>query len=116
MLRLNLIIAAAALIAPITAASSLNAQDATLVARGRTLVAEHRCAMCRTIAAKGGKLSKSLDGVSERRDSAALTPILTDPQKEFPDAKIKMPTFAWQAGEIATVVAYLQTLKVQPAK
>jgi cytochrome c2 len=54
--------------------------------------------------------------VSERRDSAALTRILTDPQKEFPDAKIKMPTVAWQTGEVAAVVAYLQTLKVQPAK
>jgi cytochrome c2 len=116
MLRLNLIIAVTALIAPITAASSLNAQDATLVARGQTLVAEHRCAMCHTIAATGGKLSKSLDGVSERRDSAALTRILTDPQNEFPDAKITMPKVAWRAGEVAAAVAYLQTLKVQPAK
>ena len=116
MLRLNLIIAAAALIAPIAAASSLNAQDAKLIARGQTLVAEHRCAMCHTIAAKGGKLSKSLDGVSERRDAAALTRILTDPQKEFPDARIKMPKVAWQTGEVAAVVAYPQTLKVQPAK
>jgi len=113
MLRLNLIILAVTLIAT---GSSLNAQDAKLVARGQTLVAEHRCAMCHTVAAKGGKLSKSLDGVSERRDSAALTRILTDPQKEFPDAKIKMPTVAWQAGEMAAVIAYLQTLKVQPAK
>ena len=113
MLRLILIIAAFTLIA---AGSPLFAQDAKLIAKGQALVAEHRCTMCHTIAAKGGKLSKSLDGVSECRDSAALTRILTDPQKEFPDAKIKMPTFAWQAGEIATVVAYLQTLKVQPAK
>ena len=113
MLRLILIIAAFALIA---AGSPLFAQEAKLVARGQSLVAEHRCAMCHTIAAKGGKLSKFLDGVSERRDSAALTLILTDPQKEFPDAKIKMPKVAWQAGEVAAVVAYLQTLKVQPAK
>jgi cytochrome c2 len=113
MLRLNLIIAAVALIAT---GSSLNAQDAKLIDRGRALVAEHRCTMCHTIAAKGGKLSKSLDGVSERRDAAALTRILTDPQKELPDAKIKMPTVAWQAGEMAAVMAYLQTLKVQPAK
>jgi cytochrome c2 len=113
MLRLNLIIFTVVLIAT---GSSLYAQDAKIVARGQTLVAEHRCAMCHTISGKGGKLSKSLDGVSERRDSAALTRILTDPQKEFPDAKIKMPTVAWQTGEVAAVVAYLQTLKVQPAK
>jgi mono/diheme cytochrome c family protein len=113
MLRLNLIMAAVALIAT---GSSLNAQDAKLIARGQALVAEHRCAMCHTIATKGGKLSKSLDGVSERRDAAALTRILTDPQKEFPDAKIKMPKVAWQTGEVAAVVAYPQTLKVQPAK
>lgn len=94
----------------------MSAQDAKLVARGKGLVAEHRCAMCHTIEAKGGKLSKSLDGVSEHRDAAALARILTDPQKEFPDARIKMPTVAWQAGEMAAVIAYLQTLKVQPAK
>ena len=113
MLRLILIIAAFTLIA---AGSPLFAQDAKLIAKGQALVAEHRCTMCHTIAAKGGKLSKSLDGVSERRDAAALTRILTDPQKVFPDAKIKMPTVAWQAGEMAAVIGYLQTLKVQPAK
>jgi hypothetical protein len=32
------------------------------------------------------------------------------------DAKIKMPKVAWQAGEVAALVARLQTLKVQPAK
>jgi cytochrome c2 len=105
-----------AAVALISSGSSLDAQDAKLIARGRTLVAEHRCTMCHTIAAKGGKLSKSLDGVSERRDAAALTRILTDPQKEFPDARIKMPTVAWQAGDMAAVISYLQTLKVQPAK
>jgi cytochrome c2 len=113
MLRSNLIIAAFALAAT---GSSLNAQDATLVARGQALAGQHRCTMCHTIAAKGGKLSKSLDGVSERRDAAALTRILSDPQKEFPDARIKMPKVPWQPGEVAAVVAYLQTLKVQPAK
>jgi cytochrome c2 len=113
MLRLNLIIVATALI---STGSSLSAQDPKPVAKGQALVAEHRCAMCHTISGKGGKLSKSLDGVSERRDAAALTRILTDPQKEFPDAKIKMPTVAWQAGDMAAVIAYLQTLKVQPAK
>lgn len=65
---------------------------------------------------QGGELSKSLDGVSERRDAAALTRILSDPQWEFLDAKIKVPKVSWQPGEVAAVVAYLQTLKVQPAK
>jgi hypothetical protein len=32
------------------------------------------------------------------------------------DARLKMPKVAWQTGEVAAVVAYLQRLKVQPAK
>jgi cytochrome c2 len=104
-------------VASLTLASALvYARDPTLVARGQKLAVEHKCSMCHLVAGKGGKIGKALDGVSDRYDAAALKHILTDPQKEFPDAKIKMPKVAWAAGDIDAVVAYLQTLKAPPAK
>jgi len=47
---------------------------------------------------------------------AAVALIATGSSLNAQDAKIKMPKVAWQADEVAAVVAYLQTLKVQPAK
>jgi cytochrome c2 len=98
------------------ASVAATAQDPALVTKGQKLTVEHKCSMCHAIAGKGGKIGKPFDGVSERYDAAALKRTLTDPLKEFPDAKIKMPKVAWASGEIDAVVAYLQTLKGSPAK
>jgi cytochrome c2 len=97
-------------------AGSAAAQDQSLVSKGQRLSAQHKCSMCHVLAGKGGKIGKPLDGVSERRDAAALGRILKDPLKEFPDAKIKMPKVEWAAGEVDAVIAYLQTLKAIPVK
>ncbi len=93
-----------------------SAQDPKLVAKGQSLTVQHKCSMCHAVGAKGGKLGKAFEGVSDRFDAAALKRILADPQKEFPDAKTKMPKVAWAAGDIDAVVAYLQTIKATPAK
>jgi len=104
-------------VASLALASALAyAQDPKLVTKGQKLTVEHKCSMCHSVAGKGGKIGKAFDGVSARYDAAALTRILTDPLKEFPDAKVKMPKVAWAAGDIDAVVAYLQTLKAAPAK
>lgn len=92
------------------------AQDQALVKKGQDLAVKNKCSMCHLVAGKGGKISKPLDGVAERRDQAALRRILTDPAKEFPDAKIKMPKVAWAPGDMDAVIAYLQTLKAAPGK
>lgn len=97
-------------------AGAAAAQDQKLVSKGQSLSVQHKCPMCHVLAGKGGKIGKPLDGVSERRDAAALRRILTEPLKEFPDAKIKMPKVAWAPGDIDAVIAYLQTLKGSPAK
>jgi len=93
----------------------LSAQDAALVAKGQALTTGYKCAMCHVLGGKGGKLSKPLDGVSERYAAPALTKILEDPQGVFPAAKLKMPKVAWKPGEVNAVVAYLQSLKAVPA-
>jgi cytochrome c2 len=108
MLRTNLILILAA---GALAGSLLSAQDKPLVAKGQALTTDHKCAMCHVLGGKGGKLSKSLDGVSDRHAGAALKQILEDPQGMFPSAKIKMPKVAWKPGEVDAVVAYLQSLK-----
>ena len=92
------------------------AQDPKLVAKGQTLAVKNKCSMCHLLAGKGGKIGKPLDGVSERLDAVAIRKILTDPLKEFPNEKIKMPKVAWDAGDVDAVVAYLQTLKATSAK
>lgn len=89
------------------------AQDAKAVAKGQELAVKNHCAMCHQIAGKGGKIGKSLDGVSERLDAARIKAILADPLKEFPNEKIKMPKVAWAPGDVDAVVAYLQTLKAK---
>ena len=91
--------------------ASAAAQDTKLVAKGEGLAKKHNCAMCHAIAGKGGKISKALDGIGERYDADGLRKILTDPQKVFPDAKIKMPKVAWATGDVDAVIAYLQSLK-----
>ncbi len=93
------------------ACTPLAAQDQALVAKGKALAVKNHCAMCHVVEGKGGKIGNPLDGVSQRRDDGALRRILTDPVREFPDAKVKMPKIAWGPGEIDAVVAYLQTLK-----
>ena len=97
-------------------AGTAAAQDQKLVSKGQSLNVKHKCSMCHAVGGKGGKIGKALDGVADRYDAAALKRILTDPQKEFPDAKIKMPKVAWAAGDVDAVIAYLQTLKGSPAK
>lgn len=92
------------------------AQDAKAVAKGQALTFKNRCSMCHQLGGRGGKIGKPLDGVSDRLDAAAIKRILTDPLKEFPNEKVKMPKVAWEAGDIDAVVAYLQTLKAVPAK
>ena len=87
------------------------AQDQKLVGKGQDLTVKNKCALCHVIAGKGGKIGKSLDGVAARLDTTAIRRILSDPQKEFPDAKVKMPKVAWATGDIDAVIAYLQTLK-----
>jgi cytochrome c2 len=100
----------------VVAVGAAAAQDSKLVSKGQRLTVDHKCAMCHALAGKGGKIGKPLDGVSATRDAAALRRILTDPLKEFPDAKIKMPKIDWAAGDVDAVIAYLQTLKALPAK
>jgi cytochrome c2 len=92
------------------------AQDRALVAKGQDLTVKNKCSMCHLVAGKGGKIGQPLDGVAERFDTAALRRILTDPAKEFPDAKVKMTKVAWAPGDTDAVVAYLQTLKATPGK
>jgi mono/diheme cytochrome c family protein len=92
-------------------AGSAAAQDAKAVAKGQDLAVKNHCSMCHQLAGKGGKIGKPLDGVADRLDAARIKAILTDPLKEFPNEKVKMPKVAWQAGDIDAVVAYLQTLK-----
>jgi mono/diheme cytochrome c family protein len=89
------------------------AQDAKSVAKGQELATKNHCAMCHVIDGKGGKIGKPLDGVSARLDAARIKAILTDPLKEFPNEKVKMPKVAWQPGDIDAVVAYLETLKAK---
>jgi cytochrome c2 len=88
-----------------------SAQDAKAAAKGEALAVKNHCSMCHQINGKGGKIGKPLDGVFDRLDAAAIKRILTDPLKEFPNEKIKMPKVAWAAGDIDAVIAYLQTLK-----
>jgi cytochrome c2 len=116
MLRLNLICAIALILVIVLAVGAPAAQESALAGKGKTLVADHRCAMCHMIDGKGGKLAKPLDGVIDRRDAAGIRRVLADPLKELPDAKIKMPRVEWKAGEMDAVVAYLQTLKAVSAK
>jgi mono/diheme cytochrome c family protein len=87
------------------------AQDAKAVAKGEALAVKNHCSMCHLINGKGGKIGKPLDGVSERFDAAALKRILIDPDKEFPNQKVKMPKVAWGSGDVDALVAYMQTLK-----
>ncbi len=87
------------------------AQDTQLIGKGHDLTVKNRCAVCHVITGKGGKIAKPLDGVAARLDAAAIRRILTDPQKELPDAKVKMPKIAWAPGDIDAVIAYLQSLK-----
>ncbi len=91
----------------------LAAQDPALAAKGKALAVKNHCAMCHVLEGTGGKIGNPLDGVSQRKDDAALRRILTDPGKEFPDAKVKMPKVAWGPGELDAVVAYLKTLKAK---
>jgi cytochrome c2 len=107
---------AMAVVCAAVVAGTAAAQDQKLVSKGQRLTVDNKCSMCHVMAGKGGKIGLSLDGVSERRDAAALRRILADPLKEFPDAKIKMPKVAWAAGDIDAAIAYLQTLKASPAK
>ena len=111
MLRTNLIVA---LVGGLLAGSMLSAQDTTLVAKGKVLTADYKCAMCHVVGGKGGKLSKSLDGVSDRHATAALKKILEDPLGILPASQIRMPKVAWKPGEVDAVVAYLQSLKAVP--
>jgi cytochrome c2 len=112
-MRMYVAIAIACAVVVVGAAA---AQDQKLVSKGQRLTVDHKCSMCHVLAGKGGKIGKPLDGVSERRDAAALGRALRDPLKEFPDAKVKMTKVAWAPGEVDAVIAYLQTLKAPPAK
>lgn len=85
--------------------------DEAQVAKGKALTAKYNCKMCHAVGGQGGKLAKPLDGVIDRRDDAALRRILTDPQKELPPGKVKMPKVAWATGDVDAVIAYLHTLK-----
>lgn len=107
-------IAAACAVLIVAAAAAARAED--LVAKGKSLTLRHRCQLCHIVDGKGGKIGKPLDGAADRHDVVALRRILTDPQKEFPDAKIKMPKLVWSADDIEAVIAYLQSLKPAPAK
>ena len=93
-----------------------SAQDPKLVAKGQSLAVQYKCSMCHAVGGKGGKIGKPFEGVADRFDAVALKRILTDPQKEFPDANIKMPKVAWAAGDIDAVIAYLQTIKATTPK
>lgn len=106
---------AAGLVA-LSLAGPVGAQDAALVEKGQALAKKHNCSMCHAVAGKGGKISKPLDGVGDRYDEAGLRRVLTDPQKEFPNAKIKMPKVVWADGDVDAMIAYLQTLKGGAAK
>lgn len=109
--RISLTLLAVACFATISGYAA--AQDAKAVAKGQELAVKNHCSMCHLLAGKGGKIGKPLDGVTDRLDAARIKAILTDPLKEFPNEKVKMPKVAWQAGDIDAVVAYLQTLKAK---
>lgn len=82
-------------------------------AKGRQVFERYKCLLCHSLEGKGGKLSVALDGVADRRDATMMRRILLKPEKALADskAKIKMPTFAFEDGELDALVAYLQTLK-----
>ena len=82
--------------------------------QGRQLFEKNRCLLCHKLGDKGGKLAGALDDIGRRRNADALKRAILEPQKEFPDAKVKMPVFKLQPAEMEALVAYLSTLKNAP--
>ena len=80
-----------------------------LTAKGETVYAEKKCAVCHAINGKGGKVGGELDEVGAKREAQWLKTFMKDPKAVMPNAK--MPPFRGTDEELEALVAYMTSLK-----
>jgi mono/diheme cytochrome c family protein len=94
-------------------ATTAAAQDAR-VARGETLFAEQKCALCHSVGAKGNKKGP-LDGVASRLKAEELREWMADAKGMTAKAKAvrkpEMKSYALPKEDLDALVAYMMTLK-----
>ncbi len=81
-----------------------------LLAQGRRLFTELKCAYCHKVAGKGGDVGPALDGVTGHKSEQWLARHLQDPRSNIPDSN--MPRFNLLDDEIRGLVVYLKSLDV----
>ena len=95
---------------------SASAQDAAAVKKGEQVYAAQKCQTCHSIAGKGAK-ANPLDGVGKKLSAAEIREWIVDPvamtKKSGSQKKPPMPAryAKLPAGDIDSLVAYMQTLK-----
>ena len=99
------------------AASSASAgQDAAAVKKGQDIYTAQKCAVCHSIAGKGGKAS-ALDGVGGKLSADDIRQWITHPKDAAAKAKsTKKPPMpakyaSLPAADLDALVAYMQSLK-----
>ena len=98
------------------AASTASAQDAAAIKKGQDVYTAQKCAVCHSIAGKGGKASP-LDGVGAKLSADDIRQWITHPKDAAAKAKsTKKPPMPGKyatlpAADIDAMVAYMQSLK-----
>lgn len=114
--RVFRLLAALTLVISARAAAQVRSASDPAVEKGRQVFERMKCLLCHRLEGKGGKLSGALDDIGLKRDAASLKKVLDNPQAEYPNSKLKMPTFPYKAGEQEALIAYLLTLRKVPPK
>jgi mono/diheme cytochrome c family protein len=99
----------------LAAVSPIRAQDAAAAAKGESIFAREKCAMCHSVAGKGAK-KYPLDGAGTRLTAPDIREWLVNPDgqqaKKGDRPLMKMKSFkTLPADELDALVAYVQSLK-----
>lgn len=104
-----MILRSALLAAVVLTASCAQAQDSSLVARGRSVFQDQGCYGCHTVGATGTPIAPDLSRIGAKHDEAYLAGWLRDPSLQRPSAH--MPKLQLTDPEVQALAAYLGSLR-----
>ncbi|MBI5463598.1 MAG: c-type cytochrome, partial [Ignavibacteriales bacterium] len=87
--------------------STSETQKAAMVDRGSTRFREARCISCHAVNGKGGSVATDLGKVASKVSKQWLYNYLKNPKHFLPD--VQMPRYRLNEGELACVVAYIES-------
>jgi mono/diheme cytochrome c family protein len=82
------------------------------IARGKELYTQHKCAICHSIAGKGGNAGPALDDAGKKLTAEKMATFLREPASVNPDSA--MPPMHGTPEEIQAVAAYMMSLGGTP--